>query len=146
MQFICDAPGQKIWFRIDTEGEAALESHVMGHAVEKYFRQAWEAATGSYKSVSSSFIEQDIGLKSHVQRTMPMFLTLRDGEGNALATAMLPPCGRQDMTFRIIIVGPENRDPYPDHEDAICKLGECFGLTLHRDRCYPYAGTRPSWK
>jgi len=146
MQFICDAPGQKTWFRIDTEGEAALESHVMAHAVEKYFRQAWDGATGSYKSTSSSFIERDIGLKSHIQRTMPMFLTLRNGEGSALATAMLPPSGRDDATFRVIIVGPENRDPYPEHEDAIRKLGEHFGLTLNRDRCYPYAGTRPSWK
>jgi len=146
MQFICDAPGQKTWFRIDTEGEAALESHVMAHAVEKYFRQAWDGATGSYRSPSSSFIERDIGLKSHIQRTMPMFLTLRNGEGSALATAMLPPSGRDDATFRVIIVGPENRDPYPEHEDAIRKLGEHFGLTLNRDRCYPYAGTRPSWK
>ena len=146
MQFICDAPGHKTWFRIDTEGEAALESAAMDHAVEKYFRQAWEAATGSYKPASGSFIERDIGLKSHIQRTMPMFLTLRDGEGSALATAMLPPCGRDDATFRVIIVGPENRDPYPEHEDAIRKLGEHFGLTLNRDRCYPYAGTRPSWK
>ena len=146
MQFICDAPGQKTWFRIDTEGEAALESALMEHAVEKYFRQAWEAATGSYKPVSSSFIERDIGLKSHIQRSMPLFLTLRSAEGSALATAMLPPGAQPDTPFRIIIVGPENRDPYPDHEDAIRKLGEHFGLTLNRDRCYPYAGTRPSWK
>ena len=146
MQFICDAPGHKTWFRIDTEGEAALESALMEHAVEKYFRQAWEAATGSYKPVSSSFIERDIGLKSHIQRSMPLFLTLRSAEGSALATAMLPPGGQSDTPFRIIIVGPENRDPYPDHEDAIRKLGEHFGLTLNRDRCYPYAGTRPSWK
>ena len=146
MQFICDAPGQKTWFRIDTEGEAALESAAMDHAVEKYFRQAWEAATGSYKPASGSFIERDIGLKSHIQRSMPIFLTLRNTEGGALATAMLPPGGQHDARFRIIIVGPENRDPYPDHEDAIRKLGEYFGLTLSRDRCYPYAGTRPSWK
>jgi len=146
MQFICDAPGRKTWFRIDTEGEAALESQAMAHAVERYFRQAWEAATGSYRSASSSFIERDIGLKAHIQRSMPMFLTLRDAEGGGLATAMLPPGGRPDGAFRIIIVGPENRDPYPDHEEAIRRLGEHFGLTLGRDRCYPYAGARPSWK
>ena len=28
------------------------------------------------------FIEQNIGLKTHVQRVMPRFLTLRDAEGN----------------------------------------------------------------
>jgi hypothetical protein len=34
MQFVCDAP-PKTWFRIETEGEAALESRAMDHAVEK---------------------------------------------------------------------------------------------------------------
>jgi hypothetical protein len=143
MQYVCDAPGRKTWFRIETESEAALESDAMRHAVERYFRQAWETAANSYRAISGPFIERDIGLKAHVQRTMPMFLTLRDHEGSALATAMLPPSGGQEPSFRIIIVGPENRDPYPDHEDAIRRLGEHFGLTLGRDRCYPYAGTRP---
>lgn len=138
MQYICDAPGRKTWFRIETEGEAALESDAMGHAVEKHFRQAWDAATGSYRSSSPSFIEQNIGLKAHVQRVMPLFLTLRNPDGDALATAMLPPGGRPDPTFRIIIVGPENRDPYPEHEEAIEALGKYFGLTLDRSRCYPY--------
>jgi hypothetical protein len=144
MQFICDAPGQKSWFRIETEGEAIRESRIMGHAVERHFRRAWDAAAAAYRSTASSFIEQDIGLKAHVQRAMPVFLTLRDAEGNGLTTAMLPPGGRNDPSFKIIVVGPENRDPYPDHGEAIRKLGEHFGLTLDRTRCYPYAGTRPS--
>src|SRR5262249_45836766 len=38
MQFVCDAP-PKTWFRIETEGEATLESREMNHAVEKYFKQ-----------------------------------------------------------------------------------------------------------
>ncbi len=138
MQFVCDAPGQTSWFRIETEGEAALESQIMGHAVEKHFRQAWDAATATYRSTASHFIEQNIGLKAYVQRTMPVFLTLRDAEGNGLATAMLPPSRHHDPSFKIVIVGPENRDPYPDHGDAIRKLGEHFGLTLDRNRCYPY--------
>lgn len=146
MQFVCDTSGQASWFRIETEGEAALESQIMRHAVEKYFRQAWDAATSTYRSTASTFIEQNIGLKAHVQRTMPVFLTLRDAEGNGLATAMLPPSGRCDPSSKIIIVGPENRDPYPDHGDAIRKLGEHFGLTLDRDRCYPYAGLQSSRK
>jgi hypothetical protein len=146
MQFVCDAPGKKSWFRIETEGEAALESDIMSHAVEKHFRQAWDAATNIYQSNASTFIERDIGLKAHVQRTMPVFLTLRDAEGYGLATAMLPPGGRYDPSFKIMVVGMENQDPYPDHGDAIRKLGEHFGLTLERDRCYPYAGIRPSRK
>jgi hypothetical protein len=144
MQYICDAPGQKSWFRLETEGEAARESDAMHHAVEKHFRQARETAVKTYRSCSSIFIEQDIGPAAHVQRVMPVFLTLRDAEGNALATAMLPPAGRESSAFRIIIVGPENRDPYPDQEDAIRALGEHFGLTLDRNRCYPYASLRPS--
>jgi hypothetical protein len=146
MQFICDAPKQKCWFQIETESEAALESDIMQHAVEKYFRQAWDAAANTYRSTSSTFIERDIGLLAHVQRTMPMFLTLRDSDGNGLATAMLPPRGRYDPPFRVIIVGPGNQDPYLSHREAIQRLGEHFGLTLDHDRCYPYAGSRPPSK
>lgn len=146
MQFVCDAPGMKSWFRIETEGEAILESQIMGHAVEKHFRQAWNAAAATYRSTSGNFIEQDIGLRAHVQRTMPVFLTLRNAEGNGLATAMLPPAGRNDPSFKIAIVGVENRDPYPDHGEAIRTLGEHFGLPLERNRCYPYSATRPSLK
>ncbi|EIM26128.1 hypothetical protein [Microvirga lotononidis] len=138
MQYVCDAPGAKTWFRIETEGEAALESDAMGHAVEKHFRNAWEAASNSYQSVPGPFIERNIGLRAHVQRAMPLFLTLRDAEGKTLVTAMLPPGGRRDPGFRIIIVGPENRDPYPEHEEAIAALGHYFGLTLTRADCYPY--------
>lgn len=69
---------------------------------------------------------------------MPLFLTLRDGIGNALATAMLPPRGRDTPAFRPIIVGLENSDPYPEHGKAIRALGEHFGLALDRVRCYPY--------
>ena len=44
MQFVCDASASKTWFRIETEAEAALESRVMNHAVEKHFREAQEQA------------------------------------------------------------------------------------------------------
>lgn len=136
MQYVCDAPGQKTWFRIETEGEAVLESRAMNHAVEKHFRQAREAAIKTYVPTSRIFIEQNIGLDTHVQRAMPMFLTLRDNEGDALVTAMLPPGGRPAPAFRCIIVGPDNRNPYPEHGEAIRTLGEHFGLSL--EHCYPY--------
>ncbi len=87
MRFVCDAAGQKTWFRIETEAEAAQESELMRHAVEKHFRRAHEQASQAYRPVP--FVEQDIGRAAHVRRTMPVFLTLRDGEGNVLATAML---------------------------------------------------------
>jgi hypothetical protein len=137
MKFLCDAPDGKTWFRIESEAEAARESEMMQHAVEKYFRQEWAKAVDSYRAPSSARFEQEIGLKAHVQRTMPLFLTLRDGEGNGLATAMLPPEGG-GSGFRTIIVGPGNDDPYPTQGDAIRALGEHFGLTLERSRCYPY--------
>ena len=104
MQFVCDAPDGKTWFRIETEAEAVLESEAMKHAVEKYF--------------------------------------LRDREGNALSTAMLPPGGRDDHNFQMIIVGPGNADPYPANEHAIRALGAHFGLRLDRERCYPYGRRR----
>src|SRR5215217_6055412 len=91
MRYVCDAPSGKTWFQIETEAEAALESALMGHAVEKLFRQAREHAKTSYVPPSGSYIEQNIGLKAHLQRVMPVFLTLRDQDGNGLATAMLPP-------------------------------------------------------
>ena len=138
MQFVCDAPS-KTWFRIETEGEAALESRTMDHAVEKYFKQAYEHAVKTYvPPKNGSYIEQNIGLKPHIQRVMPRFLTLRDGEGNALVTAMLPPAGQDERTFRPIIVGPGNADPYPEHGEAIRALAQHTGLTLDPARCFPY--------
>ena len=138
MKYICDAPDGKTWFRLETDGEAANESDVMHHAVEKYFRNEKEKAVQSYRPPPGPVFEQEIGLKGHVQREMPLFLTLRDRSGTALVTAMLPPGGRDSRTFRPIIVGPQNSDPYAEHADAVRALGQHFGLTLDRVRCYPY--------
>jgi hypothetical protein len=138
MRYVCDAPGAKTWFRIETDAEAIGESALMGHAVEKHFRQAAEAAAKTFKPSSRILFEQEIGLKAHIQREMPLFLTLRDDDGAALVTAMLPPGGKDDRTFRPIIVGRENRDPYPDYGEAIEALGAHFGMPLERVRCFPY--------
>jgi hypothetical protein len=138
MRFVIDAPNGKSWFRLETEGEAAQESLLMRHAVEKYFRLEREKAVQTYQPVSKSFIEQDIGLKAHLLRAMPLFLTLRDQDGKAHVTAMLPPRGKIETGARFIIVGPGNADPYPAEGEAIKALGAHFGLTLERDRCYPY--------
>ena len=113
MQYVCDAPKGKTWFRIETEGEAAHESRLMSHTVEKYFRREREKAVQSWRPERPNAIERDIGLEAHVQREMPLFLTLRDREGNALTTAMLPPGGKDRGGFRIIIVAASNADPYP---------------------------------
>src|SRR5215472_12899349 len=114
MKYVCDTPGGETWFRIETEAEAASESEGMRHAVEKFFRKEKEKATQSFQPVSKVYFEQEIGLKAHVQREMPLFLTLRDDEGNPLVTAMLPPGGRDDRSFRPIIVGMANSDPYSE--------------------------------
>ncbi len=138
MRYVCDAPAGKTWFRIETEAEAVSESDVMRHAVEKFFRKEQEKAAQTYQPISKVSFEQEIGLKAHIQREMPLFLTLRDGDGNPLATAMLPPGGHDDRSFRPIIVGLANADPYVEHADAIRVLGQHFGMALERTRCYPY--------
>jgi len=138
VRYVCDAAADRTWFAIETEAEAIAESQLMNHAVERYFRQEWEKASASFVPASSRYIEQEIGRTAHIQRTMPLFLTLRDNEGAGLATAMLPPRGEKLPGFRIIIVGPANGDPYPGCGDAIRALGDHFGLTLDRARCFPY--------
>ena len=138
MKYICDGSADKTWFQLESEGEAFAESELMGHALEKYFRREHDQAARNHKPLTTVFIEQDIGLKDHIRRTMPMFLTLRDMDGKALASAMLPPGGHEVSGFRIIIVGPRNADPYPAHGDAIAALGQHFALTLDRARCFPY--------
>ena len=141
MRFVCDTAGRKAWFRIETEAEAARESELLRHAVEKHFRRAYEQASQAYRPAPGPFVEQDIGRAAHIRRAMPVFLTLRDGDGTALATAMLPPAGRADPACSPMVVGPGNGDPYPEHGDAIRDLGAHFGLPLDRARCYPYRRT-----
>ena len=138
MQYVCEA-GPKTWFRFETALEAAQESLLMSHMVEKFFQQAYDQAVAKYVPPPGlRETEKRIGLKAHVQKVMPLFLTLRDREGNGLATAMLPTGGKEDRGFRTIIVGPNNGDPFVEHAEAIKVLGKHFGLTLDPVRCYPY--------
>ncbi len=138
MQYVCDA-GAATWFRIETVGEATRESQEMDHAVERFFRDAYDKAVQSYAPPKSlPAIEQKIGLKGHIQRSMPRFLTLRDKDGTALVTAMLPPEGMDTRGFRPVIVGKANADPYATYSDAIRLLAEHTKLTLDPARCYPY--------
>jgi len=124
---------------METEAEAFQESQAMDHAVERYFRQAREQAAAAYvPPAGHRVIEQNIGLKAYIQRAMPIFLTLRDNEGTALATAMLPPTGQTEREFRPIIVGPGNSDPYLEHGEAIKALAKHYGMTLDPVRCFPY--------
>ncbi len=106
--------------------------------MEKYFRREKERAAQSFEPTSTVFIERNIGLSAHIQREMALFLTLRNADGKGLATAMLPPGGRDDSNFQKIIVALENSDPYTEHEEAIRALGMHFDLSLDRERCFPY--------
>jgi hypothetical protein len=140
MRYVCDAPRGATWFRLETEAEAEAEAALMRHAVDKYFRRHEAAAREGYRAPAGTrSFEQAIGLKDHIARTMPLFLTLRADDGEGLATAMLPPEGRNQVNFKIVIVGPENADPYPSQEKAIQALGKHFGLELPRAECFPYA-------
>ena len=136
MEYVCDAPRNRTWFRLLTEGEAVSESLLMHHAVEKHYRRERERAVDAFHPTTSVFIEQDINKEAHIRRSMPLFLTLRDQVGEALVTAMLPP--KDKPGGGCIIVGPGNADPYPEHADAIAALGAHFGITLDRGSCYPY--------
>ncbi|MGD9804206.1 MAG: hypothetical protein AB7E81_09680 [Hyphomicrobiaceae bacterium] len=138
MQYICDA-SRDTWFRLETIAEAQAESRLMDHAVERYFRETYENAQRSYvPPPGGRFIEQNIGLKDYIKRTMPMFVTLRQNDGEALVTGMLPPGGKAQPGFRPIIVGKSNADPYPQHGMAIAVLAKHFDLHLDRERCFPY--------
>src|ERR1700728_2342609 len=95
MEYVCDAPRNRTWFRIVTAGEAAGESLEMRHTVEKYYRRERERAIDAFHPSTSVFIEQDINKEAHIRRAMPLFLTLRNQDGKALATAMLPPKGKK---------------------------------------------------
>lgn len=136
MRYVCDAPGGRTWFSFETQAEADAESELMAHAVSRHFERATEMAKQTYQPRPG--LERDIGLKDHIARTAPLFLTLRDPQGAPLATAMLPQKG-SDVKVRPIIVGPHNADPYPDHADAIAALGARLGMKLPRDACFPYA-------
>lgn len=139
MQYVCAAPGGATWFRIETEAEAEAEAALMRHAVDKYFRRCADAARASYRPpVGVPSFEQEIGLKDHVARAIPIFLTLRADDGEGLATAMLPPLGRARAKFNMLIVGPANRDPFATHAKAIAALGAHYGVTLTREACFPY--------
>lgn len=139
MKYFCDAPSGATWFRIETEAEAEAEAALMRHAVDKYFRRFADIARESYQPPQNvAGFEQEIGLKDHIARTMPLFLTLRADDGTGLATAMLPPEGRNQANFRCIIVGPDNSDPYTANAPAIESLARHLGFELQRETCFPY--------
>jgi hypothetical protein len=138
MKYVCDA-GAVTWFRFETAGEAILEARAMNHAVDKYFQEAYDSAAAAYVPPKSlAAIEQNIGRAAFIQKSMPMFMTLRDKDGTPLVTAMLPPAGQDSKSFRPVVVGPSNADPYVAHAAAILVLAKHLKMPLEAGRCYPY--------
>jgi hypothetical protein len=138
MKYVCDAPRDRCWFRLETEDEAHDESVVMQHSMERQFRVASDKARQSFRPPSSVFFEQEIGLKAHLQREMPLFLSLRDQAGASLVTALLPQASDAAHSVRPVILGRANTDPYMKFSDAILSLGRHLGQMLDRARCYPF--------
>jgi len=137
MQYVCDAPNKKTWFRIETEGEAMMEAEAMHHSLDYRFRHAREAAIGSYMPPAQLRpFERNIGLGAHIARTMPLFLTLRDNEGTPLATAMLPQSACGD--YPPSVVGPDYADAYRSEDGAIAALEKHLGRTLRRESYNPF--------
>lgn len=84
MLHVCDAPDGKTWFRLESEIEAEQESDLMGHAVAKHFVRERKKAEASFKPASSVSFEGNIGRDAHVQREMPLFVTLRNQDGKSV--------------------------------------------------------------
>ena len=129
MQYVCDAPGGKTWFRIETESEAAIEQIETHNPVEAFYRDERKSAVQSYRPAPRlAFIERDIALSAHLSQAMPIFLTLRDCDGTALATAVVPPQGKPNGRFQSVVVAPDCGDPFPAQGAAIAALEMQFGV------------------
>ena len=132
MQYVCDAPGRRAWFRIETEGEASLEAQDMGHSLDYFFRHERDTATRAYAPLRTlSFIERDIGLSAHLTRTMPIFLTLRESDGTAVASALLPQDPDQ-LSIAARVIGPGDNDAFREQREALQALEKHLGKKLRR--------------
>ena len=131
MLYVCDAPDRTVWFRIETESEAFFESLSTQGAVAVFFGAEHSRAISSYRPHPGlPFIERDIGLEAHIQRKMPLFLTLRDREGTVLATAILPPGGKENAGYPVFVWGAAGVDPYESHAKALEILEKRFGVAI----------------
>jgi hypothetical protein len=134
MQYVCDAPGRKTWFRIETDGEALLEAELMRNAIEVQYENARLAAVQTYQpSQRLQSFERNIGLKAHLERSMPIFLTLRDSEGTPLANAMLPPGGRENGLHTTRVVGPNGADAMRFEPEAVKALEKHYNIAIEAD-------------
>lgn len=139
MRYECDAPNGMTWFRLETAAEADAEAAAMAHAVDKFYGRSEDLARATYQPGPG--LERDIGLKAHIARSMPLFLTLRDEDGAPHVTAMIPQprdAESHELSVRPILVAHANKDPYPRYASAIEALARHLGRTLSAEECYPY--------
>lgn len=146
MKYICDVPGGRTWFRLESEAEAERESARMQHGVAVRFHDERARAIRSYRAQSAASAGGSLPLERHVRIAMPIFLSLRDREDAALVTAMLAHGSPDHPEAELVIVGKGDTDPYPDHGRAIAALSDRLGIDLDRARCFPFATPgRKSW-
>ena len=114
-------------------------SETMRHAVEKYFRKEQDKATQSFRPISKVYFEQEIGLKAHIQREMPLFLTLRDdGRHAARYRDAAARAGATTAAFARSSSGPAMPIPIRSRAMRFARSAQHYGMTLERARCYPY--------
>lgn len=108
------------WAELETEGDAREESDLARHAVFLYF-------------MNDRKRENEGGAGAR-------YFSLREG-GRSLVTVRIPnnqenrkPGGHDGM----IVVGPQNLDPFPDRHLEILALSEALDIDLPAD-CYPYS-------
>ena len=80
------------------------------------------------------------GGKSPIARAKSVIFLFQWGGPSHLETFDMKPDAPDSIRgpYRPIVVGPENKDPYPEHGEAIEVLGQHFNIALNRDRCFPY--------
>jgi hypothetical protein len=141
MRFVCDAAGGKAWFRIETAAEAAKESELMRHAVEKHFRRAHEQASQSYKAGAGALRRAGHRARgAHPPGHAGVPDAARRGGHRARHRHAPAAAGRAGRAGGLQSHGcrPRERRPLPGARGAIRALGRHFGLSLDRIRCYPY--------
>jgi len=131
MRYICDAPGNKTWFCIETEGEAADESDTMQHAVEKYFRKEKRARDPDLPADLDRLHrtgDRPQGASPARDAAVPDAARRRR---DPLVTAMLPAARRDESGLPADSSSARaNTDPYTDNADAIRVLAQHFRIVL----------------
>ena len=125
MQYVCDAPGGKTCSGSRrSRGTPGIE--MMRHVVEQSYRR--EQGEGRpFRPRSNVFFEQGpSGAHPPGDASLPDPPRCRRQRPR---DRQLPPRGREDRSFRTIIVGREN-DPYLQCADAIKTLARHYGIAL----------------